>query len=94
MGSIQVMNETGDETAIDWDPADDGQVAEAEKKWKELEDQGYEMFEAAETKGKRITKFKRELGRVLASPGVQSAGDKAAGRRGRASRGGPNNRSA
>lgn len=89
MGVIRILNEHGDET-LEWDPADDSAVKEAHKKFKALKKDGYEFYEVKHAKGKRIDKFNKKLGKVIAAPGARSTADKATGARPRASSGGPN----
>lgn len=92
MGRVMILNHTGDEVAIEWDPADEESVTEAKAEWARLKEAGYEFFEPAETKGKRITRFNRRLERVLAAPGAQTKADQAKGSSHRGMSGGPNNR--
>lgn len=89
MGEIAVLNQRGD-TPIQWDPESPTQVASAKQEFARLKKEGYEFFEVVpESKGKRVTRFDKKLGKVIASPGVQSKADKATGDRPRAMAGGP-----
>jgi len=90
MGSIVALTNRGDEPIIEWNPEDPAEVKKAKAEWDRLKKEGFEFFEPQTTKGKRVTRFDKTLGRVIASPGVQSKADKKDGRRGKAMAGGPN----
>lgn len=64
---IIVLNQSGDET-ISWDPEDTAAVETAKKKWDELKKAGYRFYEAVESRGKEVKKFKPNLGKVIAAP--------------------------
>lgn len=89
MGYVQVLTREGDETIIEWDPADDQSVGKAHEQWDKLKKEGYEFFEVADAKGKHIKRFNKGLGRVIAAPGVKKAEDKVADARPAAMGGGP-----
>lgn len=93
MGTMRVLTQAGD-VGVEWDPADKESVKQAKDEFARLKKEGYEFFEVAETKGKRVTRFNKNLGKVIASPGVQSAQDKTTGARPAAMGGGPNDVSA
>lgn len=88
MGELKVLTTEGDET-LAWDPENAEEVETAKQEWDRLKGEGYEFFVVEETKGKKIAKFDKKLGRVIAAPGGRTAKDKAAGTRGRAMAGGP-----
>lgn len=91
MGKLVVLNEKGDIT-VEWDADDAESVKKAKDEFARLKKDGYEFFEAVETKGKRVTRFSKNLGKVIASPGVKKPEDKKTGKRGKAMGGGPNAR--
>lgn len=91
MGTISVLTNKGDET-IEWDPAKPKSVEKAKKEYDKLKKDGYEFYEVAESKGKRVTRFNKKLGKVIAAPGIKSAADKKAGTRPKAQAGGPKTR--
>lgn len=86
MGSIQILDQTGD-TEIEWDPADKKQTEQAKSKFKELKEKGYEFFEVAETKGKQVKRFSKNLGKLIAAPAAAKTSAQKQG--GRAMAGGP-----
>jgi hypothetical protein len=88
MHELVILTSDGDET-LTWDPVDQASTEQARAKFEELQKAGYEFFEAAETRGKRVTLFTPGLGRLIAAPGGRSAADKKAGKRERAMSGGP-----
>lgn len=89
MGMMNVLTPAGD-IVVEWDADDPESVKKAKDEWDRLKADGYEFFESAEAKGKRIKRFSKKLGRVIAAPGVKSAEDKKAGTRTKAMAGGPN----
>jgi len=91
VGEIIVLNEFGD-VRVEWDPADSASVERAKAEWKDLKKQGYEFYAVEETKGKRVQRFDRKLGRVIAAPGAKTKADREKGTRPRAMAGGPNDR--
>lgn len=88
MGQLNVMTNEGD-IVIEWDADNPDSVKKAQAEWKKLKADGYEFFEPVESKGKRVTRFKKDLGRVIASPGVKKPADKKKGTRAKAMGGGP-----
>lgn len=91
MNQMNVLTKAGD-VVVEWQPDDEASVAKAKAEWDRLKKDGYEFFEPVESKGKRLSKFDAKRGRVIAAPGVQTAADKKAGKRGKAMAGGPNDR--
>jgi hypothetical protein len=89
MGTMHVMGPEGD-VEVTWDPDDRESTDKAKAEYDRLKKEGYEFFEPVETKGKRITRWDKKLGKVIASPGVKKAADKATGKRAGAMSGGPN----
>lgn len=89
MGKMNVMGPEGD-IIVEWDAADPDSVAKAKAEWDRLKKDGYEFFEPVESKGKRVKRFSKHLGRVIAAPGTKKAADKKAGTRRKAMAGGPN----
>jgi hypothetical protein len=88
MGELKILTTEGDET-LAWDPDDAEQVKTAKKEWDRLKGEGYEFYVVEEAKGKKLSRFDKKLGRVIAAPGGRTAKDKEAGTRGRAMAGGP-----
>ena len=88
MGLILVLNESGDER-IEWDPDDAAQVRAANKEFKRLKKDGYLFYEVQETKGRKVDRFDKKLGKLVAAPGGQTTKDKTTGTRSRAMSGGP-----
>lgn len=92
MGELRVLNRSGDVT-IEWRPDDKESVEQAKEEWKGLKEAGYEFFEMAEGgKGKRLTRFSKKHGKVLAAPGVRKPEERKTGKRPKANAGGPNDR--
>jgi predicted HAD superfamily phosphohydrolase YqeG len=91
MGQLNVMCDKGDKI-VEWDENDPESVKRAESEWKKLKEKGYEFFEAVEAKGKRVKRFSKKLGKVIAAPGVKKPADKKRGTRQAAMAGGPNHR--
>jgi hypothetical protein len=87
---MNVMGPEGD-IVIEWDADDAGSVKKARAEWKRLKEDGYEFFDPGD-KGRRVKRFSKKLGRVIAAPGVQTAKDKKEGTRKKAMSGGPNAR--
>lgn len=88
MGEMRVLTKAGD-IAIEWDPDDADSVSQARGEWKRLKEAGYEFFEKIGKKAKRVTRFSKKLGKVVAAPGAQSKADKKTGKRPKAMAGGP-----
>lgn len=89
MGVMNVICAAGDEV-IEWDPNDNESVLKAKAEWDRLKDEGYEFYESVTSRGKRVTRFSKGLGRVVAAPGIQKPSDKQKGTRQKAMAGGPN----
>lgn len=89
MGEMRVLNQSGDITVI-WDEDDQESVDKAKAEYDRLKKDGYEFYEVAEAKGKRVKRWSKKHGKLIAAPGAQSATDKAKGKRGKAMSGGPN----
>jgi hypothetical protein len=89
MGVMNIICAAGDEI-VEWDPNDDASVLKAKEEWDRLKAEGFEFFEPVEGKGKRVTRFSKNLGRVIAAPGVKKPTDKTQGTRPKAMAGGPN----
>lgn len=88
MGQLVVLNASGDET-LEWDPADKDSVKKAKAEYDRLKKDGFEFFTVEQTKGKKITRFDKKLGRVIAAPGGRTESNKRTGARPRAMSGGP-----
>lgn len=88
MGVMNVISSAGD-TIIEWDPNDDESVVRAKDEWDRLKKEGYEFFQPVESKGKRLTRFSKDLTRVIAAPGIKKPSDTKAGKRPKAMSGGP-----
>lgn len=88
MGEILVLNENGDER-IEWDPDDAEQVKAAKKEYKRLKGEGYNFYAVEEKPGKKVERFDKRLGRLIAAPGGKTASDRKEGTRPRAMSGGP-----
>jgi len=91
MGEMHVLSEKGDIT-VEWDADDPDSVKKAQAEFKKLKADGFEFFEVEEKKGKRVTRFNKKLGKIIASPGVKTEADKKTGKRSKALGGGPNSR--
>lgn len=79
MGEIAILNQKGDEL-VEWDPADEESTKKANEQFDKLQKEGYEFFEVENAKGKKVKKFKKGLGKVIASPAAKKAkGKKAMG---------------
>lgn len=91
MGELRVLNKSGD-IKVEWDPKDAASVANAKVEWDRLKADGYEFFEVTEAKGKKIDRFKKSAGRVIAAPGIKKPAERTSGVRQRAMAGGPNSR--
>lgn len=89
MGEMHVLCSTGD-IVVEWDAGNPEAVAKAQEEWARLKADGYEFFESVESKGKRITRFSKSLGRVIAAPGIKKSEDKKTGKREKSMAGGPN----
>lgn len=88
MGNMRILNQRGDET-LDWNAGDPASVEEARKRFDELKEQGYNFYESVESRGKQITEFDPNAGKLIAAPGAASKSDKQTGARPAAMRGGP-----
>lgn len=88
MGTIVILTSRGDER-LDWDPKDEASTRKAKAEFDRLRKEGYEFYEVAEARGKRVTRWDKKAGKLLAAPGAQSAADRRAGSRPRAMAGGP-----
>lgn len=86
MNEMRVMNQSGDEK-IEWDPDDPKSTAKAEKAFEKLKKKGYDFFEVAETKGKQVKKFSKDIGKLIAAPGRAKSSAQRKG--GKAMAGGP-----
>jgi hypothetical protein len=91
MGRMHVLCPAGD-IVVEWDPDDSESVEQAKSEWKRLKRDGYEFYEVAQAKGKRVKQFSKKRGKVIAAPGVKTESDKKAGTRRKAFGGGPNAR--
>lgn len=89
MGEMRVLSRDGD-IRVEWDPKDTDSVTKAHEEWKRLKDDGYEFFEVTETKGKRVTRFDKKIGKVIAAPGVKTKAERGTAAKPRAMSGGPN----
>lgn len=89
MGVMNVLTQAGD-IVVEWNPEDKESVKKAKAEWDRLKGDGYEFYEPAETKGKRVKTFSAKRGRVIAAPGVRKPADKKASTRPKAMGGGPN----
>lgn len=88
MGVMQVICAAGDEV-IEWDPNDNESVQRAKAEWDRLKKEGFEFYEPVQSKGKRLTRFSKGLGHLIAAPGIKKPADKKAGTRPKAMAGGP-----
>lgn len=91
MGVMKVMGPEGD-VSVEWDPEDPESVEKAKGEYDRLKKDGYEFYEVQEAKGKRVQRWSKKHGKLIAAPGVQKKADKATGTRARAMGGGPNAR--
>lgn len=78
MGRITVLNETGDER-IEWDPTDAEATGRAEREFDRLKKEGYNIYEVAETKGRRVERFDPKVGRLVAAPGAGASASRPRG---------------
>lgn len=88
MGEMRVLNQHGD-VKVEWDPDDAESVAQAQAEFTRLQSEGYLFYEVEDARGTQVKKFRKNLGKVLAAPGAQSAADKTTGARPKAMAGGP-----
>lgn len=88
MGEIRVLNQQGDET-LTWDPDNAESVDRAKAEFDRLKGEGYEFFDVVQTKGRKVTKFNKKAGQLIAAPGGRKEADKRSGARPRAMSGGP-----
>lgn len=88
MGEIRVLNQHGDEK-ITWNPDDAEDVARAKAEFDRLKGDGYEFYEVVQTKGRKVTRFSKKAGTLIAAPGGRKEADKRSGARPRAMAGGP-----
>lgn len=90
MGTIHVLCEDGD-ISINWDPENEDSVKNAKTEFARLKTDGYELYAPGEEgqRGKRMQRFSKKTGTVIAAPGVQKPEDRTAGTRTRAMAGGP-----
>jgi len=89
MGEMRILGREGDVT-LTWDPKDDDSVAKAKAEFKRLKEDGYDFLQVEETKGKRVDRFSKNAGQLIAAPGSKSKADKVTGKRPKAMAGGPN----
>lgn len=89
MGELQTLQ--AEDQTIEWDPADEQSVHRAHGAFDALKKAGFEFFEAetqtVTTKGGRVSRFKKTLGKIIAVPGTSAPEPKAPKERGM--RGGP-----
>ena len=88
MGEFRILTPNGDER-LEWDPADTKSVKAAKDRFDALKKDGYEFYEVTETKGKRVERFSKGLGKLIAAPAGRTEADKARGTRQRGMGGGP-----
>lgn len=88
MGQITILNDQGD-VKLEWDPKDKESTAKAKAEFDRLREDGFELYEVVESKGKPVTRFNKNAGRLLAAPGAKTKADKVTGARPRAMSGGP-----
>lgn len=71
-GVIKIMGASGDDRIV-WDPEDEGQIAKARKRFKELLLQGYKAWkmDAKGQKGVPIKEFDESAGAILMAAGLQ-----------------------
>lgn len=89
MGEMRILGPEGD-IKLDWDPNDSESVDKAKTEFKRLKEDGYDFFAVEETKGKRVERFDKKIGKLIAAPGSKTKADKTAGTRPKAMAGGPN----
>lgn len=90
MGSISVMSKKGDEKTVEWNPEDEASVKKAKAEYDDLKKKGYEFFEVEDAKGKRVKRWSKKLGKVIATPGVATKSQRTSGQTGSRMSGGPN----
>lgn len=89
MGRMRVMSKAGD-ISVTWDPEDEESVKKAKAEYDRLKKDGYEFFEAEKKKGKRVKRWSKGLGEIIAAPGVASKAARKSGQAGSRMSGGPN----
>lgn len=88
MGELRIMGLRGDEK-LEWDPSDEDQTKAAHERFKALRKNGFEAYEVADAKGKKIDRWNKNLGKVIMAPGARSPAQQKAGTRSKAMAGGP-----
>lgn len=90
MGTIQVLCDEGD-ISIVWNQDDETSTKNAAEEFKRLKADGYELYAPGEggQRGKRLQRFSKKLGAIIAAPGVKTEEDKTQGTRRKAMGGGP-----
>lgn len=90
MGTIHVLCEQGD-ISIVWNQEDEESTKNAAEEFKRLKADGYELYAPGEEgqKGRRMHRFNKTLGAIIAAPGVQKPEERGTGKRAKAMAGGP-----
>lgn len=90
MGTLYTLNDQGD-IAINWTPDDEESTKRAHDEFTRLKADGYELYAPGEEgqRGKRLQRFSKKLGVIIAAPGVKTEADKTQGTRRKAMGGGP-----
>jgi hypothetical protein len=90
MGTIHVLCEEGD-ISIVWNQEDEESTKKAAEEFKRLKADGYELYAPGKggARGKRLQRFSKKLGAIIAAPGVKTEEDKQQGTRRKSMGGGP-----
>lgn len=67
MGELCIMGAAGDES-VEWDPSDEASTSKARETFDRLKAAGYKAYEAVSTRGREITEFKPDLGKLIMAP--------------------------
>lgn len=90
MGTITVLCEQGD-ISIVWNQEDPESTKNANEEFKKLKSDGYELYAPGEggERGKRLERFDKKLGAIIAAPGVKKPEERGTTKRPKAMAGGP-----
>jgi hypothetical protein len=75
MGTMHVLCAAGD-ILVQWDPGDERSAEQARAEYDRLRDDGYEFYEVERARGKRLKRWRKGLGVVIAAPGVRREADR------------------
>lgn len=90
MGTISVLCNQGD-ISIVWNQEDSESTKTANEEFNKLKADGYELYAPGEggERGKRLQRFDKKLGAIIAAPGVKKESERGTTKRPKAMAGGP-----